>query len=218
MQAKERLYLTVDGEVVREGDPRGAFLKYGVGDDIEDVHADAVSELTSSDGVTSQAYHNDEARDALRVRQANPDIETRAATSAVLTGDPHQPVLLHDRLATELADEARERANRDEALEDSDATTQKRLYWTAGEDGQPSGDTLVREGHPDAAFLAYAPGDKIRIQHLDAYESMDDDDDPDRGSDSGEPRGVSNTPGVKAAPAKAAPAKAAPAKATANNG
>lgn len=176
MEAKERLYETVDGDVVREGDPRGAFLKYAVGDLIGTDYEAKVRKLTEPEGVTSQAYTDDAARDVLRVRQANPTRETRAIASEKLTGDETglQVVLLHDRLATELADEARTRANRGEALstDDSDSVTDVRLYRT--EDGK-----LVKEGDESAVTLAYGPGDKIRRGDLDAFAEVSKDDESD---------------------------------------
>lgn len=214
MQAKERLYSTTDGRIVREGDPAGAFLVYAVGDQVGEDHTDQVSRLVRPTGVTSQAFHDADARDTLRVRQADPTRANIAATATALADDPTAPVLMHDRLATEVADEARERANRDEALEASSTTTNKRLYWNADRDA------LLPEGHPDGAFLAYAPGDKIRRGHLDMFESasdMDDDTEAVR-EESTTPSGEA-TSGVSA-PAKAAkpvPAKATPPKAPASN-
>lgn len=174
MEAKERLYETVDGDIVREGDPRGAFLKYAVGDLVGTDYEKKVNELTGSEGVTSKAYTDDEARDVLRVRQANPTAQTRAIASEKLTGDETglQVVLLHDRLATELADEARARANRGESLKDdeTDTITDVRLYRT--EDGG-----LVKEGDEAGVTLAYGVGDKVRHGDLDAFEAATSDED-----------------------------------------
>lgn len=189
MQAKERLYSTTDGRIVREGDPAGAYLKYGIGDEIGENFVAEVNDLTGNvvEGTAAAAYHDDVTRDDMRERQARPDVRNE--------GRP----FYHDRLATELADEARERANRDEPLSDSDAVTSKRLYWPAAKDGNGADESeLLPEGHPDAAFLAYAPGDKIVADHLDAFESMDD----DTGTTSAAPEKTPPTP-KKAAPAKA---------------
>lgn len=169
MEAKERLYETIDGQIVREGDPRGAFLKFAIGDQVGTDYEASVSKLTKDDGVSSMAYHDDDARDVLRMRQANPTRETKAIASAQLTGDDEglTPVFIHDRLATELADEARTRANRNELITGGkdDNVTSERLYRT--EDGE-----LVREGDVNARTLAYGPGDKVKNGDLDSFRKV----------------------------------------------
>jgi len=169
VEAKERLYETIDGHVVREGDPRGAFLKYAIGDQVGTDFEAEVNALTGDVGVSSMAYHDDDARDALRARQANPTRETKAIASMVLADDDEglTPVFIHDRLATELADEARVRANRNELITGGkdDNVTKERLYRDA--DGG-----LVREGDVAAVTLAYGPGDKVRKGDLDAFRKV----------------------------------------------
>lgn len=212
MKAQERLYSSVDGRIVREGDPAGAFLAYAIGDQIGEDHVAQVGRLVKPTGVTSQAFHDDDARDVLRVRQAEPTVATRAVAAEKLADDPNAPVLLHDRLATELADEARERANQDEALELSATSTKARLYWTADRS------ELVPEGHRDSAFLAYAPGDKIRRGDLDAFEALSDEDTGEKVEETTPETPTPETPTTPATPAKkAAPAKATPAPARTNS-
>ncbi|WFE41949.1 hypothetical protein [Micromonospora sp. WMMD998] len=71
-----RIYRTVDGELVRENDPRGAYLAYGVGDPVADGELDAYRALVAGD-----------------------------------TAGHEVPGLMHDRLATEVADSQRVIAN-----------------------------------------------------------------------------------------------------------
>lgn len=45
MQTEKRVYRTNDGELVREGDPRAAYLAYGASDDVENRDVKAVEAL-----------------------------------------------------------------------------------------------------------------------------------------------------------------------------
>lgn len=75
-KAEQRLYRTTDGQLVRENDPRGAYLAYGVGDVVADGEVDAYRDLAASDA-----------------------------------GEHEVPGLMHDRLATQIADAQRVIAN-----------------------------------------------------------------------------------------------------------
>lgn len=153
-KAEERLYETVDGKLVREGDPRGAFLKYGPGDPIADRHLKAYGDLdTDKDAVDYVA-----ARDTL----APPDSQHAGKA----------PVLLGSQQATEIADEARSLAalpdeERAKVLADEDpdedAVYADKRVWRS-EDG-----TLVAEGDSAGVTQAYAPGDKVPAHDADAY-------------------------------------------------
>lgn len=45
MKTEKRVYRTLDGTLVREGDPKAAFLAYGAGDDVENRDVDTVTAL-----------------------------------------------------------------------------------------------------------------------------------------------------------------------------
>ena len=75
-KAEQRIYRTTDGQLVRENDPRGAYLAYGVGDPVQDGEVDAYRALVDGDGSGHEV-----------------------------------PGLMHDRLATQIADAQRVIAN-----------------------------------------------------------------------------------------------------------
>jgi hypothetical protein len=52
-KAGQRIYRTVDGELVGEGDPGAAFLAYVVGDPITTTEVDAYDQLVSGDEIES---------------------------------------------------------------------------------------------------------------------------------------------------------------------
>lgn len=154
--ATARVYRTVDGELVGEGDPRGAFLAYPVGAAVPAGEVDAYDRLMAKAddaGLAQRANAgDDDARAQLR--------ELQAGTARRAVNDP--PVLMSDRLATELADEQRSLANQGaEAVADAAAeTSDDRTVTTYPVYRTETGD-LVHEGHPDAATLAYAPGTTV---------------------------------------------------------
>ncbi|MCX4474816.1 hypothetical protein OOK41_31645 [Micromonospora sp. NBC_01655] len=76
IKADRRIYRTTDGQLVRENDPRGAYLAYAVGDDVADGEADAYRALVDGDAAEHEV-----------------------------------PGLMHDRLATQIADAQRVIAN-----------------------------------------------------------------------------------------------------------
>ena len=80
MKAEQRIYRTVDGKLVRENDPRGAYLAYAVGDEVPDGEAAAYQGLLDGD-----------------------------------RGAHEVPGLMHDRLATTIADAQRIIANAPES-------------------------------------------------------------------------------------------------------
>lgn len=167
--AAARVYRTVTGKLVKEGDPRGAFLAYGQG---QDVHAGEVEEYKAlmGDGPAesgdkgTQAQADPNVRDELRRRQAG-DVRTQVNTT---------PALVHDRLATELADEQREIANRGSAAVADAAQWTDRTVATQRVLRTDSGD-LVPEGHPDGRFLAYPEGATVQDADVDAYRKLQKD-------------------------------------------
>ena len=189
--AGERIYETTDGKLVREGDARAAFLVYGPGDVVKDRHADEFNELTGKEPTgAARAYVDDDKFAEMSLRQARPD------PALAQRG----PVLVGEKLATELADEARRVANapvevRAEVLEkatpDDDAVfTMYPVYVT--EDGQE----LVHEGDGRAFTQKYAPGDRIAAEDVDRYKELGE-----PAGDNGEKAG--DKPADKSAPAPA---------------
>lgn len=169
-KAEERLYETVDGKLVREGDPRGAFLKYAPGDTIADRHVESYKELNTDEDAVDYA--------AAREQLAPPD--SQAAGKA--------PVQMSDRQATEVADEARsiaalpdeERAKvlADDDPDDDAVYADKRVWRT--EKGE-----LVAEGDSAGTTQAYAPGDKVPAHDVDAYKKVGPSSTEDSGADQG---------------------------------
>jgi hypothetical protein len=165
--AGERIYETTDGKLVREGDARAAFLVYGPGDVVKDRHADEFNELTGKEPTgAARAYVDDDKFAEMSLKQARPeDSVTRPG-----------PVLVGEKLATELADEARRVANspvevRAEvlatAVPDDDAVfTTHAVYAT--EDGTE----LVHEGDARAFTQKYAPGDRVAPEDVDRFKEL----------------------------------------------
>lgn len=164
-KAEYRLYETTDGELVREGDARAAFLVAAKGDDVPERHEKAFRELSKVDSdapMATRAQVDDEARDELRHSMVGQDRQ----------GKGHEPPLMSERLATELADEQRRVASApvearvaDAEKRDGVVVAERRIYRT--EDGK-----LVNEGDASAAFLAYAAGDQVADSDKDAYAKL----------------------------------------------
>jgi hypothetical protein len=76
MKAEQRIYRTTDGKLVRENDPRGAYLAFSVGDEVPSGEADAYRAAVDGDGAEHEV-----------------------------------PGLMHDLLATQVADAQRVIAN-----------------------------------------------------------------------------------------------------------
>lgn len=178
--AAVRVYRTVDGEYVGEGDPRGAFLAYSAGATIaagDVARYDAFMSnqpQDAADGKTkgAQAYTDEETRDLLRRRQAG-DPAARAALG-------ESPTLVHDALATELADEAAAiaamspediAALRNE--QDPDGTYAAHAVWRTAD-----GD-LVHEGDGSGVTVAYPAGARIDDADVDEYNDLGDPPKPD---------------------------------------
>lgn len=178
-RATARIYRTTDGLFVGEGDPRGAYLAYGVGAEIaeQDVArfdawvSNSPQDALDSQSLAAKAYTDEEARDVLRRRQAG-DITARAALN-------QEPALIHDRLATELADEAAALAAapveqvadlRNDLSTDGQVFATRRVYRTE------TGD-LVNEGAEGAVTLAYAVGQPVSDADVDEYNDLDEPDD-----------------------------------------
>lgn len=171
--AEVRVYRTVDGEFVGEGDPRGAFLAYGIGAEIpsgdvkryERFTAGQPQDALDSTTLGAKAYTDEETRDLLRRRQAG-DVSVKTPLNET-------PALVHDRLATELADEAQAMASmsaedlaalRNEGSGD-DVFAEHAVWRTEGGD-------LVHEGDENGVTLAYAAGALIDDADVDEYNDL----------------------------------------------
>lgn len=170
VQAEVRVYRTVDGELVGEGDPKGAFLAYAVGQMVPAGEVEAYNRVKGRTSTTAEKAQDGDptARDEMRRRLAR-DV----AATPLRPGEPAP--LMHDRLATELADEARVIANKGadaavevaEQVDDGRTVAAFRVYRT--EDGD-----LVHEGHEKASTLAYAPGDTVADHEVEQYDDLGD--------------------------------------------
>jgi hypothetical protein len=177
--AGERIYETVDGKLVREGDARAAFLVYGPGDKVKPMHAVEFAELTGRDATGAALAYSDDAKfEEMSRKQARPDPrETRPG-----------PVLVGEKLATELADHARRAANapvevRAEVL--AEASTDDDAVFTTfavyrKEDGSLS--TSAEEG----STLAYAAGDRIGSEDVDQFNDLSAPDENSGGAKAGD--------------------------------
>jgi hypothetical protein len=117
--AEIRVYRTTDGELVRENDPRGAFLAYPVGDEIKASEVDAYRALV--DGQRSG----------------------------------HEvPGLMHDQLATEIADASREAAHGSAKAQETLRTVAELVdadqIETPAQPGSSSPSEIVRQAAADA--------------------------------------------------------------------
>jgi len=162
--AEVRVYRTVDGEFVHEGDPRGAFLAYPQGAEVPPGDQERYHRFMRSDERTTAAVAATDAdvRDALRRRVAG-DVTAKPRPEEEL-------VLMHDRLVTELADEAQRAANPpadepDDEPDDGKVRAEWIVYRTAEGD-------LVHEGDESAAALAYTIGQVIEPDDVDEYQDM----------------------------------------------
>ncbi len=174
-RAEVRVYSTVNGEFVGEGDPRGAFLVLGVGADVPEAQQglydrfmkNRPQDAADSDSAAAKAYTDEDTRDLLRQRQAG-DVSARAALGEA-------PILIHDRLATELADEARVLANAPAAdvAEFRNDSDNEGVYATHRVWRTADGD-LVHEGDENAATLAYAEGARIDDGDVDEFNDLGD--------------------------------------------
>jgi hypothetical protein len=156
-RATVRVMKTVDGTLVREGDVRGAFLAYSVGDPVHERDVQAYDALVGDDGGDGRSF------DERAIAQAKPDTVQR--------GDRTQPV--GEREATELADRAREIASappqqRVEALGDASDKPVAAAPIYRKEDG-----TLTYEPS-DGAVQAYAAGDAIGDADADQVNELGD--------------------------------------------
>lgn len=180
MKTDARLYETTDGELVREGDARAAFLVAIPGEEVPERHHAAYRDLGKIDEnapIATRAQVDTDARDELRHQMVGQD----------RVGKGNEPPLMSERLATELADEQRRvasapaevRAEDKRAATSGAVVTDRRIYRT--EDGK-----LVNEGDANAAFLAYAAGDQIADSDKDAYAKLRGKNDDESTEDSGE--------------------------------
>jgi hypothetical protein len=166
MKTDTRLYESTNGELVREGDPRAAFLVAIPGDEVPERHASAFRDfgkIDESAPLATRAQVDSDARDELRHAMVGEDKQGKA----------NEPPLMSERLMTELADEQRRIASAPAAVRAEDkraaksgaVVTERRLYRT--DDGK-----LVNEGDANAAFLAYAAGDQIADSDKDAFSKL----------------------------------------------
>lgn len=171
--SQARIYRTTDGHFVGEGDPRGAFLAYGAGATVADADvarytrfmAGEPQDALDSGTLAAQAYTDEAARDLLRRRQAG--------DPAAQTPPGQTPPLIHDKLATELADEAQAIAAQDPAgvaalrnEQEGDEVFAEHEVWRTAE-----GD-LVHAGDEAGATLAYAVGARIDDADVDEYNDL----------------------------------------------
>lgn len=211
MKAEERIYRTVDGQLVRENDPRGAFLGYSVGDEINATEVDAYRELLGG----SQAGH--EVPGLMHDRLAT----EIARAQQVLANNP--PGHVAQMYADKLAEAAR--------LVDAGSIPPPPALDTASPVDivrqvavDPDGDRevatvamarttdgrLVRIGDPDAATLAYAPGQRIEHADRDAYAALSQDGDLGDGEESPKGSRPAKATGSKASRRPADKAAATP--------
>ena len=205
--AEVRVFRTIDGKLVGEHDPRGAFLAYAVGDDVPAERVEEYERVRG--GFVAEMDHA-----VLREQQVN----------KVPAGPDGDQVFLHEDLATELADTAQELANlpddvrvevRRQLAGDNQIVVDRRVAYTEDRD------RIVPADHADAAFLAYAPGDIVKAKDVDMYRELVGDDDESDDSDSADdaaPRADADDPAAGEAKARTvAPANkartVAPAKA-----
>lgn len=161
--AKVRVYRSVDGDFVHDGDPRGAFLAYGLGAEIAPGDVAKYERLMS--GATTKAadaYTDEDTRDELRRRLAG--------DPALRTPLNQEPALIGDRLATELADEAQMLAAQPgdthaDVSGDGSVFAAHAVYRTT--EGE-----LVHEGDAAAATLAYPAGARIDDADVDEYADL----------------------------------------------
>jgi molybdopterin-guanine dinucleotide biosynthesis protein len=165
MHAEIRVYRTTDGTLVGEGDPRGAFLAYVPGVDVADQDADAYRVLRESKSLGTLAQVDDVARDEMRMRQAgDPSAVARPG---------ERPALIHDRLATELADEARALANVADQGAVADVRADMHETPIATERlGRTESGELVKFTDPHAVTLAYTEGMKIGDSDVDQFDAL----------------------------------------------
>jgi hypothetical protein len=173
LKAEQRIYRTTDGQLVRENDPRGAYLAYGVGDVVADGEAGAYRALigAAASHEVPGLMHDRLATaiaDAQRVLASNPS--DAAAQVAVEQLEEATRLVDAERIpqpgpaqpaspAAIVRDVAASGATGGQVLADAP------VYRT--EDGR-----LVREGDPDAHELAYGKGDAVADSDKDAYGTL----------------------------------------------
>ena len=176
--ATERIYATVDGKLVREGDERAAFLAVAKGFPVP---------------MPKQREYQ-----ALMVTEPEVDKQEKAARLLGLKrpGLNEEPVLIGEREATELADEARDKAQNEQpmVMPEEAVVAPVHLYAT-DQDGE-----LVQAGDERAARLAYAPGQRVAKEHEEQVRALGDDDDDEEDDDDspGAPPGRAPVPSKRA--------------------
>lgn len=184
-----RVFRTIDGRLVNEHDPRGAFLAFAPGD-----------------GVPA---HQVEEYERLKERHEKGAPSGDALMAQVKDGVPAGPagerVQIHDDLATELADIAQAQANAPvdqriaiakERADDGVRVADRRLLRT--EDGD-----LVNDGDEKGLTLAYIAGDTIKAADVDAYDELNGDQDDEAADEASQDGDQGDKP--PADPKKAAP-------------
>lgn len=170
VNAEVRVYRTNDGELVRENDPRGAFLAYGVGDVVAAGEVDAYHEILDGKrsghevpGLMHDRLATDIA-DAGRLKGSDPAGPAAEVADAVLDSAAEQ--VDADRIpapAPVLSVPPSEVVRQHVAGKDDDRpVTDVPLYRT--EDGR-----LVAEGDPAGTTVAYAKGDRVDEADQEAH-------------------------------------------------
>lgn len=170
VSAEMRVYRTNDGELVRENDPRGAFLAYGVGDQVPAAEIDAYQEILdgrrSGHEVPGLMHDKLATEIADAGRLAGSDPVGPAAEVAAATLDQAAELVDADKIpspAPVMSVPPSEVVRQHVAGKDDDRpVTDVALYRT--EDGR-----LVAEGDVDAVTQAYAKGDRVGEADQEAH-------------------------------------------------
>lgn len=172
-RAEQRIYRTVSGELVRENDPRGAFLAYPVGDLIADAEVGAYDALMA--GESSGHEVPGLMHDGLATQIAD--------AQRVIANAPGSPAadMATDRIAAaaDLVDAGsippppgRDHASpvaivREFAAGGTDDRDVAAVRVMRTDDGR-----LVAEDDPDAAEVAYAEGQRVEHSDRDGYREV----------------------------------------------
>jgi hypothetical protein len=161
--SEHRVYRTNDGELVGENDPRAAFLAYAKGTEVPGDKVPEYDAFVKSLKGTGDPATDEAARAALR---------EKLHPASGQYADHTQPI--GERLATELADEQREIANRGADAVETAAQVQDpdRVVAQVAVGANDKGD-LVAATDPTSTRLMYAEGDEIvDPAHRKAYAAL----------------------------------------------
>lgn len=172
-KAEQRIYRTVDGELVRENDPRGASLAYPVGEPIKPAEVEAYDRLVAGEASGHEVpglMHDRLATaiaDAQRILANNPS--AAAAEAAAQTLEEAARLVDAERIPQpgNVAPAGPAEIVRQAAI--GDGATVSTIGLARTSDGR-----LVHLGDPDAATRAYSEGDTVQESDLDAYRTLVD--------------------------------------------